>query len=206
MKFSICVFTAFSALLFDAFSQDISYSGYLNEKISVSIDANTIQDAVRSVVEQSKLKFPDLARINFVFKGPVRPLNQKSFVVSISNDSLANILIMLRRAFNQNLEYDYLSNNIVFTTVVSTGDDPERKYHIENDVSAKLGIIWESEFKLIKSLQKHGVVANFSKVDLSNKIFVASGNIADLQYIDMLLCVGQRLAETSKSSVNTNKP
>jgi len=199
MKLSLMAIFATIAFLMDAFSQDVSYSGYLNEKISVSIDANSMHDAVRCIVEQSKLKFPDMARINFVFNGPVRPLNQAKFKSDMTDISFGVALRKLCRAFNQILEYDYLRNTIVFTTVTSTGDDPSRKYYIPSAMSAKLGIIWHSEFELIGSLQKNGIVANFSKIDLTNKTFVATGNIADLQYIDMLLYVSQTLLTNASS-------
>ena len=140
-----------------------------------------------------------MARINFVFNGPIRPLNQTKFKSDMTDISFGEALRKLCRVFNQNIEYDYLRNTIKFTTVTSTGDDPSRKYHISSAVSVKLGIIWHSEFELIGSLQKNGIVANFSTIDLKKRTFVATGNIADLQYIDMLLFVSQKLLTNALS-------
>ncbi len=192
MKLTLIAVFAIFACLIDAYSQDVSYSGYLSEKISVSINANSIHDAVCSVIEQSKLKFPDMARINFAFNGPIRPSNQivPYFKMEMIDISFGDVLRKLSRAFNQTLQYDCLRNTIVFTTVTSTGDDPSRKYHISNAVSAKLGIIWDSEYKFIESLQKYPIITNFSEIDLTNKTFVATGNISGLEYIDRLLLVG----------------
>jgi len=168
--------------------QEISLASILETKISISIDADGIAESVHELIAATRADMPEVQKIKYIFDGTQKFQTTPKQRMVFEKEKIRRILDLIGIIYRHDVRYDLAKGRVSFIAATG-GEDPSREFRFSEELSKQMDLDWSNEAHAIKSIYKHGVIANVEKINIHDRSVVLKGRLAELDYLDMVIVV-----------------
>lgn len=188
MKTLALLYTLLFWLCETSAGQRVSLSSFLEQKVSFGIDAASVTDAVRQLVEAANEASPGVtAGLKFFYEDSQKFASpQIAFIVK--DEKVRRVLDHIGAAYRHEIRYSH-TEGIVYLMAARGGEDSSRNYIISKETELKLGLNFADEKEISEKIGELGVLANVESVDAAKRSIVIRGKVTELDYFDMVIMV-----------------